>query len=471
MEKPSNFERLNQWVRRSVTLKLATIGFLVLLLLIPVSLLSNLITEREATRNEAISEVSNKWGNQQTVGGPVISIPFQVHEKDEKGRPVILTQYAHFLPENLKITGRLTPQKRYRGIYVVVLYNAQITLAGQFKLPDSEALNIAREDFLMDDAVLTIGISDMKGIKENIVTQWNDTALAFNPGIATSDIFPSGISVPVKLDSKLFSFNCNISLNGSSDLNFLPLGKETLVSLQSSWDNPSFTGAFLPDQRKIGTGGFSSNWKVLQLNRNYPQQGTGNFIGFSNASYTPNGMAATQTAREYDGATQAAYAPPDNAATFGVRLLLPIDEYQKTMRSAKYGIMFIIITFLAFFFVEVLNRKRIHPIQYLLVGFAICLFYVLLLSISEHLSFNYAYLIGCVVILSLVTFYAKAIFKSNFLTGLIAGILAILYGFFYSLLQLQDYALLLGSVGLLLILAVIMYLTRNIDWYSIQREE
>lgn len=470
MEKSSNFERLNQWARRSVTLKLATIGFLILILLIPVSLLSNLITERETTRDAAISEVSSKWGNQQTVGGPVISIPFRVREKDEKGRTVLLTQYAHFLPENLKITGSLTPQKRNRGIYVVVLYNAQIKLAGQFKSPDLEALNIAREDFLMDDAVLTIGISDMKGIKENIVAQWNDTTLAFNPGIATPDIFPSGISVPVKLDSKLFSFNCKISLNGSSNISFLPLGKETLVSLQSSWDNPKFEGAFLPDQREVAASGFSANWKVLQLNRNYPQQGTGNFIGFSNTGYTPNGMAAA-TVREYDGVAQASYAQPDNAATFGVRLLLPIDEYQKTMRSAKYGIMFIIITFLAFFFVEVLNRKRIHPIQYLLVGFAICLFYVLLLSISEHLPFDYAYLIGCVVILGLVTFYAKSIFKSNFLTGLIAGILAILYGFFYSLLQLQDYALLLGSVGLLLILAVIMYLTRNIDWYSIQREE
>jgi inner membrane protein len=328
-----------------------------------------------------------------------------------------------------------------------------------------EALNIARQDFLLDDAVLTIGISDMKGIKENITAKWNDTTLSFNPGIATADIFPSGISVPIKLDAQLFSFDCKISLNGSSDLSFLPLGKETLVGLQSSWDNPSFIGSFLPDQRKVDVGGFSANWKVLQLNRNYPQQGTGNFIGFSNNSYTPNGVESV-TKLGYNNIS----APADNAATFGVRLLLPIDEYQKTMRSAKYGIMFIIITFLAFFFVEVLNHKRIHPIQYLLVGFAICLFYVLLLSISEHLSFNYAYLIGCVVILGLITFYAKAIFKSNFLTGLIAGILAILYGFFYSLLQLQDYALLLGSLGLLLILAVVMYLTRNIDWYNTNSE-
>ena len=149
----------------------------------------------------------------------------------------------------------------------------------------------------------------------------------------------------------------------------------------------------------------------------------------------------------------------------GVKLLLPVDEYQKTMRSTKYSAMFIVITFIAFFFIEILNRKRLHPIQYLLVGFAICLFYILLLAISEHLSFNWAYLIGCGVILSLITFYTKSIFQNTRLTLIFNSVLALLYAFFYSLLQLEDYALLFGSIGLLIILAVVMYLTRNIDWY------
>ena len=155
----------------------------------------------------------------------------------------------------------------------------------------------------------------------------------------------------------------------------------------------------------------------------------------------------------------------DLQSFFGVKLLLPVDEYQKTMRSTKYNLMFIVVTFIAFFFVEILNRKRLHPIQYLLVGFAICLFYVLLLAISEHLSFNWAYLIGCVTILTLITFYTQSLFKNVSITLIFNGILALLYGFFYSLLQLEDYSLLLGSAGLLIILAVVMYLTRNIDWY------
>lgn len=156
----------------------------------------------------------------------------------------------------------------------------------------------------------------------------------------------------------------------------------------------------------------------------------------------------------------------DEAGTFGVRLLLPVDEYLKTMRSVKYCLMFVIITFLTFFFVEVINKRRIHPIQYLLVGFAVCLFYVLLLSISEHLTFNLAYLLSCILILSLISFYAKFIFKNNKLTLVFSALLLLLYGFFYSLLQLEDYALLLGSIGLFLILGTIMTLTRKINWYG-----
>jgi inner membrane protein len=468
MENPSAFDRFNAWIRRSVTLKLITVGILILILLIPSSMITSLIYEREGTRNQAIAEVSDKWGGTQTIGGPVISIPYRTTVKDEQGKVTTQIQYAHFLPENLKITGTVVPEKRYRGIYVVVLYNAKLNITGSFKYPEIASLGIDNQAFILQDAFVSLGISDMKGIKENIKIQWNDTLLAFNPGIATADIFTSGMSVPVRLDGKNFNFSCQINLNGSSDLNFLPFGKENLVSLQSKWDNPSFTGSFLPDNRNVSVEGFTANWKVLHLNRNYPQQGLGSFVRMGSS----NGYIPPPSSRDgLDYAPTAVYnGGSGNAADFGVKLLLPIDEYQKTTRSAKYSVMFICLTFLTFFFVEVLNRQRIHPIQYLLVGFAITLFYILLLSISEHLSFDWAYLIGCLTILSLITFYARAIFKSARLTFLVSGVLAILYGFFYSLLQLQDYALLLGSLGLLLILAVIMYLTRNINWYKLNEE-
>jgi len=460
MEQTSFFERFSQWVRKSVTLKIFIIGILILVLLIPSALLGSLINEREQTRNEAIDEVSSKWGNKQTIGGPIISIPFNLKTTDEKGNIVERTDYAHFLPENLKIKGIITPEKRYRGIYVVVLYNVKLKITGTFNKPDFTSLNIQKENILMDKAFVSLGVSDMKGIKENVNIKWNDSLLSCNPGITNHDIFSSGLSAPISLNSKSINFSCELNLNGSSDLSFLPFGKETLVDLQSTWSNPSFTGSFLPEKRNVTENGFNAYWKVLHLNRNYPQQGIGNFVGT-----VPDYNQKINYPVQRDN-----YSANTNGdeASFGVKLLLPIDEYQKTSRSAKYNIVFICLTFLAFFFVEVLNKKRIHPIQYLIVGFAISLFYILLLSISEHLSFDLAYLIGCIIILILVTFYAKAIFKNNKIMLMISGMLAILYGFFYSLLQLQDYALLLGSIGLLLILGVIMYLTRNIDWYQIE---
>ena len=314
-------------------------------------------------------------------------------------------------------------------------------------------MNVSEESYLFKDAVISLGIPDMKGINEAINFKMNDTSYSFNPGLYTNDIFASGASFEFNLQKqKEYTFVFDINLNGSSSLKFLPFGKETDVALQSTWNSPSFEGSFLPDKREINDNGFTASWKVLQLNRNFPQQGLGSFI----------------SEIDYD---EDDYNKEDKSSAFGVKLLLPIDEYQKTIRSVKYCTMFIIITFLTFFFVEVLNKKRIHPIQYLLVGFSICLFYVLLLSISEHLKFDSAYLIGCISILALITLYAKNIFKNNKLTIIFSSLLALLYGFFYSLLQLEDYALLLGSIGLFTILSTIMYLTRKVDWYGISSEE
>ena len=431
----SIIDRFNNWSRNSVTLKLLVIGFLILVLLIPSSMVSSLVNEREGLRDGATSEVSSKWGAAQTLGGPVISVPYYVTYKNDKNETERRIEYAHFLPDSLHVTGELKPEKRSRGIYLVILYNARLKVSGSFPKLDFDALPISKSDYLLDQAFISFGVSDMKGIRDNIKMNISDTTYDFNPGIPVADIFESGISFPINLQKKEpRNFELALNLNGSTDISFLPFGKETDVELKSSWGDPSFNGSFLPDTRLVDASGFTARWRVLQLNRNYPQQGSGKFI--------------------------------TNENKFGVKLLLPVDEYQKTFRSAKYCSMFIILTFLTFFFVEVLNRKRIHAIQYLLVGSAITLFYVLLLSMSEHISFNLSYLVASVIILLLVTLYGKSILKSNKLTALLGGILAILYLFFYSLLQLEDYSLLMGSFGLLLILAAIMYLTRKVDWYS-----
>jgi inner membrane protein len=452
-------DRLNSWAKNSVTLKLFLIGILILVLLIPAGMLSSLVRERENIRDDAVREVSEKWGMNQTISGPVISVPYESIDYTADNKPVKKSGYTHFLPDSVSIKGSLVPEKRYRGIYVVVLYNVKLEVQGRFSKLNLEALNIAKEDYKLDKALFTIGMSDMKGVQSDIVLKLGDVLNSFGPGTVSRDIYKSGASVPIVLneDPGGLDFSYTIDLNGSSDIYFTPFGKFNEVELSSSWANPSFEGAFLPDQRSVTEEGFTASWKVLQLNRNYPQQGIGAFIA-----------GANQNSDTYYGLPDRALRTSTNA--FGLRLLLPIDEYKKTIRSAKYASFFIFITFLAFFFIEVLNKKRVHPIQYLLIGAAIILFYILLLSISEHLAFNLAYLISCVTIVLLIGMYAYFILRNTKLTMLIILMLSILYGFFYSLLQLQDYALLLGSLGLLLILAIIMYLTRNVDWYNLKRD-
>ncbi|MBP7184673.1 MAG: cell envelope integrity protein CreD [Saprospiraceae bacterium] len=462
--KTNGLGKLNKWASTSVTLKLFIIGFLLLLLIVPNEMIKSLINEREQTRNEAVEEVSSKWGRAQYIGCPVISVPYEIVVTNENGKLVPERGFVHFLPENVDIQGDIKPEKRNRGIYVIMLYNSQLKIKGNFGALQLDALTIPKDKINFKDAFITLGISDMKGIKQDVKFKWNDKILECNPGLPTNDVYSAGINVPINLEGQSgnWNFDVDLKINGSSYIRFYPFGKETTVTLNSSWDNPKFDGSFLPDTKQISNKGFDAKWKILHFNRNYPQQGQGNFIGTVRQDKSDGNVAPDYN---YNNGELL-----DNAGTFGVKLLLPVDEYQKTFRSAKYSMMFVIITFLTFFFIEILNKKRLHPIQYLLIGAAVCLFYILLLSISEHLNFNKAYLIACVIILALITYYSKFILKNNTLTFVVAGVLGILYLFFYSLLQLQDYALILGSVGLLVILSTIMYLTRNIDWYKINEE-
>jgi inner membrane protein len=461
---PSFFDKLNSWMRNSLTFKLFTVGFLILILMIPISMIQSIINERKNLRDNATREISSKWGSDQAIGGPIISIPYrEILKNNDTKTEEVVTKYAHFLPEKLAIAGDVQTEKRKRGIYTVVLYNSKLQISGSFDKLDFGKLGIEASKLEVNNAFVSIGISDLKGVREKIVFNLGGTDYALDPGVASHDIFNSGVSIPVKINAAgMMDFKVTLDLNGSSSIYFLPFGKETTVNLTSKWGNPSFEGSFLPDNRTVEESGFKANWRVLHLNRNYPQQGLGAFVDASNI--VSDIQSKRNSFNDY-----AVAANGSQAAEFGVRLMLPVDEYQKTTRSAKYSAMFVILTFLVVFFSEILRGVRVHAIQYLLVGFAISLFYLLLLSFSEHSSFNKAYLIASAVILALIAFYVHAIFKNKTATVVITTALGILYGFFYTLLQLEEYALLLGSIGLLLILAGVMYLTRHIDWYNIRK--
>ena len=272
-------------------------------------------------------------------------------------------------------------------------------------------------------------------------------------------------AVPVAADAARYAFRYGLELNGSRWLGALPFGRETTLAVEAPWPDPQFDGAFLPAERTVTEDGFAARWRVLHLNRNYPQQFTGTF-GASTADVP---LPVRYRADYVEPAMRDGGAR--DAAAFGVALRLPVDAYQKTDRAAKYALVVVLLTFTVFFFVEVLGGRRVHPIQYLLVGLALCLFYLLLLALSEHVPFDAAYLASLVAILGLVAFYVVGVLKSGRLGGVVVGLLALFFGFFWVLLQLQDWALLLGALGLLLILGAVMALSRHIDWYALSEPD
>ncbi len=425
-------------LKSSVILRMSIIAGLTLLLLIPTFFVDSLISERSTRHDAAAQEVSQRWGGIQTLTGPILTVPYVEHSQNDKGVDIATTRFAHFLPTNLHIQGQLTPEVRYRGIYEVALYNGRFILNGQFKQPDWQVFGVDPDRVLWNDAVLTFGITDLKGIRDTVSLRWNQSSLPSRPGVVSNDVVESGITFKPRLDRtvKENSFALDLNLNGSAEVRFVPAGEITEVELDSPWKTPSFVGNFLPGVRDIRPDGFHASWRIFNLNRNFPQVWVGNRYNVAEAS-------------------------------FGASLFLPVDEYQKTSRSVKYALLFIALTFVAFFLSELTTKTVFHPIQYTLIGFALILFYVLLLSLSEHIGFNASYLVASAATVALVSSYAFWISAKKQISAIMALVLSALFGFLFVTLQLQDYALLLGSVGLFAALYLTMYLTRKVNWYDV----
>lgn len=450
-EPPSLLDRFNDWFKTSITVKMIIIFILILILLIPSSYISSLVYERKSRAESVIHEISDKWGNEQAIGGPVLSIPYSYTYKDDKGSIFSAINYAHFLPEELTVVTQMNPEIRHRSIFQAILYLSKSTVKGNFKKPDFSKLNVAPADIHWNEAFLSFGLSDMRGIGDKIVLKWNQQELVMNSSIPTNQVFSEGVSIPVNLsdDTSGYNFETNITLKGSKNLNFIPIGKETDVTVSSDWETPSYDGAFLPDRKDSMAKGFKAHWKVLDLNRNFPQQ----WLGDISASNT----------NETDFVSLQGFYTPFTKSAFGVRLIEQVDEYQKNERSVKYAVLFIFLTFLLFFFIELTRKQNLHALQYLLIGAAICIFYVLLISLSEHFGFNLAYAIAAAATSILIAAYTKGIMGSWKVSIITGGIVSLLYGFLFYILQSEDNALLIGSVGLFIILAVVMYFSRKIN--------
>jgi inner membrane protein len=426
--------------KNRMLIKCMVTGILTLLMLIPAAFIQELVSEREQRQQQVIDEVSGIWAGPQLLKGPVLMIPYAEPVVQSDNRTSYVRKMAYFMPLRLDIDNNISPHVRHRSIYDVTLYNSQMALSGSFAAPDFAALNIPPGNVYWNEARLVVGISDLRGLEEDIHLQWNDSSETLEAGVPDNGLLSNGLSKQVKLaPGQPVSFSMNIHLKGSQNLSFVPVGKTTKVHMVSSWPNPSFEGMSSTQPATITEKGFESTWNILQVNTGIPQS------------------------------WKDANVSIDHAA-FGVKLLQPTDGYAKTQRSVKYALLFIGLTFTIFFFIEVLQKKQVHPLQYLLVGFALCVFYVLLLSITEYSGFNSAYLIAATATVALIGMYAWSIFQKGRIALLFTAALAGLYAYIFVLIQLQDYALLCGSIGLFFILAIVMYYSRKIDWYGTLRQ-
>ncbi len=456
------FERMLRWIEESITIKLMSIGFLVLILLIPSSWIQDLMRERETRAEDVVTEVSSKWSGAQTLSGPILVVPYKTiqvikHEK-EPDEIVEVTKRYFFLPETLRVTGKVNPQILHRGIFDVAVYQSELDVNAKFNAPDFSALHIADNMVMWKDAYMIFSINDLRGISDNPsftvggvakdTEPSNDLGVSVGkPAAATSYESQAPVYATNGIIAKLgwnsgTDFNgdaqVNLKLKGSQSLNFVPSGKTTDVKLSGPWADPSFDGEFLPEHRTIDEKGFSADWKVLHYNRPFSQQ-------WNSENETLSG------------------------SEFGVNLLVPVDQYQKSIRTSKYGQLIIILTFVALFMVEITHKTRIHPFQYILVGVALIIYYTLLISLSEQVGYNLAYWIATVATVGLVAFYSTSFLVTRQLVMLFTSLLVIFYTFIFIIILQQDFSLLLGSVGLFLIVGGLMYFSRKIEWYKTTR--
>ena len=430
-------------LRNSHFVKVLLIGFLVLLLQIPITKIKGVIEEREQTREEAISEVTSKWGKSQVIAGPSIVVPYlnRFSQASSRTQSSSNMAYATFLPESLKIYGTLDSQILYRGIYKIPVYTMLLNISGSFKTPDFSEWTIDAENILWDRAYLSLRVTDAWAMTKSPSFLWNNKELNFLPGAGEFGDNLQGLHVKMgdSLKGDNFNFSFTMELNGSVGAFFIPFGRDTEVQLTSDWESPSFQGTWLPRNRTVNSDGFKATWNVPLLSRNYPQK-----------------WLSTSS--------------PENviqSSAFGVEMISSIDHYRMSERSVKYHILFLVLTFATLWLFEVLAKIRVHPIQYLLIGAGMCLFYLLELSLAEHLGFVQAYSLASAAIVVLVASYSAAVLKARKRAVIVGAVVTLLYIYLYILLMIEDYALLAGSTGLFVALAAIMFLTRKVDWYSL----
>ena len=448
-----NTNKFGNWLKNSITARMLMVGFLVIVLLIPLSYINSLIAERSMRQQDVVNEINEKWGHNVLVYGPILKLPYKTYtetstynEKTKTNIKEVKTHinYAYIFPEKLDASVDVNSKTLKRGNFESAVFTTSMNFSGQFNNPDLTSKDIKDEDIIWDKATVLIKTSNLKGIKDAIQLKINNRTLDFETNFNNDtktyngyleELESSFLTAADILQLTSSKFNINMAFNGSKDIQIIPIGKTTTMHMSSNWADPSFIGNFLPNDetKDISKDGFKADWKVLHINRAFSQH-------YLNKIPNLDGFA------------------------FGTKFMVMVDEYQKSERSAKYGFLVIGLTFLIFFLIQTMSKIHIHPFQYLMIGLALTMFYTLLVSISEHSDFLKAYLVAGISVILLITLYSKSILKTFKFPIFIGVSLTALYTFIYVIIQLENYALLVGSIGLFIILSSVMYVSRKIDW-------
>jgi inner membrane protein len=455
---------------RGYTFKVLVLIALILLLLIPLSMIRGLVDERGRTARRAESDIMEAWGKQLVEAGPLLVVPVirtseikTRTEKDGEKIEIVKTPFTWVVaPEKLDINADFITEVRRRGIFSVPLFSGELTLSGTFDLSKALADLASNEEMLLDQAELIISLSSQKGIRQITQAQWGTEELFFKPGthsynlslnldiarilsntVDTANRILSNTGIYATLPplkdsaSQDLPFLISIAIQGGQSVQVLPIGQDTHVAISADWPSPSFQGGFLPGSSTITDKSFEAQWDISYLSRDIPLFWVENKDSYNYSS-----------------------------ALFGVSFFRTIDTYSLNTRAVKYAILFLIVPFFTLFLLEILTKRRIHPVPYILSGIGNVIFYLLLLSFSEQMSFFNAYLIAAIAVTALMTLYSRALLPSWSKSWYMGLVMALSYILLYAVLNAESYALLIGSVGAFVVTALVMFLTRKLDWYG-----
>ncbi len=431
----------NSAFAKTLGFKILIICIIALLLLIPTDLIRNIISDRRMYQSDAIDSIIEPIGGHFKLNAFVICVPYLYNVQDSEGNVAQRTDYAIIMPSEYNVSANAKMSVLNRGIFKAPIYGSDIKISGKFEAYELSGKLQYLNSILWDEAVLIISTANKKNFKSMPIVTVNGEALKESERAMPSIemFYNNGFAFQIseEMINSGFSFNADIEVQGGNSINIVPMAGNNEITIISDWKDPSFTGDWLPSERNVDNNGFTATWQIPSFN-----------TPFDSTFYIDRGV--------------------DRSSQITTSFLLLNDNYQKTYRSIKYAILFIFAPFFALFLCEMLTRKRIHVIQYALIGLANVIFYLLLLSISEHFSFNISYFISTIMVVTLTSMYVGSITRTLKLSIIIACVEFVIYVFLFGILQLTDYALLVGTIGLFIALAAAMYFTRNIHAYIIK---